>query len=626
MIDDQNLALVVDGHPRELVDRMRRGRSTVSIGEVRNLVSRYGLTNDGVEARLGEILGDPGIVALARSKSDTRPARVTIRALANLIERATTAIDVATFIPDPRRRPIQVSVGLNEQDVIVALAERIRFETADRVVVLGECLSHAQGLADVMSHPDAIVLTNADLIDPGRKSSRFLNGALHRHDLLVAPRAEMIGDEALARLLDLANRAGARVFIGFATSHRQGVISNGLAAYAADRLSEFANDPVNSDIRGLLASGIIEGPLRALVDVGRIEFESFDSIREDLDASSRLIVCNDRLKRAAINHAAGTIRLSSVEQYDAAIKPGRWIVWEQTDYTRTPPISAGRFGKIFDRLDDDQWIVEIDGSLQQFHWSELRQVRPAHAVSIAEARRAPSSAKLQIELDSPKHAWAAILLAARHEGSATVFVEPKVASNVQELIEVTRRSLRGAPPSVLLSLDAQQTDFEKSVTEAPELVIDSVSEFEPFPMPQGLRSSDHAAADIELPQIWVDRSPTKYAVHPDLWRAILSTPYGRTALIWLEQSLGADATNRGENARRLIDLAGLDTPIADLIRAISGTFQDNGAQDNDADEIPGPRTWTPWQLFCLRYEAFAICYSDEWKLTSTNANETPRPG
>lgn len=100
MIDDQNFALVIGGHPTELVDRMRRGRSTVSVGEIRSLVSRYGLTNDAVEDRLEEILGDPEVLTFARSKSETRPARVTLRALGNLIERATTAIDSAALVPD----------------------------------------------------------------------------------------------------------------------------------------------------------------------------------------------------------------------------------------------------------------------------------------------------------------------------------------------------------------------------------------------------------------------------------------------------------------------------------------------------------------------------------------------
>lgn len=142
--------------------------------------------------------------------------------------------------------------------------------------------------------------------------------------------------------------------IGFATNCRRGVISNGLAAYAADRLAGISKSPSNSDIERFLASGIVEGPLRALYDLGRIKFEPFDDIPSEVDTQRHLIVCNDRLRRATINHAAGGIRLATVDQCDASLMPGRWIVWERTDYNRTPPISAGRLGKVFDRIDEEE--------------------------------------------------------------------------------------------------------------------------------------------------------------------------------------------------------------------------------------------------------------------------------
>lgn len=247
-------------------------------------------------------------------------------------------------------------------------------------------------------------------------------------------------------------------------------------------------------------------------------------------------------------------------------------------------------------------------------------MRPAHAISIEEARRAPSSIELQIQLDDPKHAWASLLLAAAHGENAMVRVGPEVAINIAQLIDVTRRSLRGSLPCHLVHLSDSHADFRKVVTSAYEASFDTVPELEPFPEPQKAQSAGVAAWDFKPPQERIDRSPARYPVHHDLWRIFSSTRDGREALARLEQALSREAPDRDAEAARLLKIAGDDTPIAHLITAIvsEGSSERQGTNETNLDEIPGPRAWSPLQLARVRYEAFAMCYSNQWNLAPVN--------
>ncbi|MBI5132677.1 MAG: hypothetical protein HZA66_24830 [Rhodopseudomonas palustris] len=152
-------------------------------------------------------------------------------------------------------------------------------------------------------------------------------------------------------------------------------------------------------------------------------------------------------------------------------------------------------------------------------------------------------------------------------------------------------------------------------------------ELEDFPVPHGsdIRAVTPSNSQSLRPQF--DRRPAKYPVHPDLWRAISSTPYGREAIARLEEALSPEAPDREKEAARLHEVAGVDTPIADLIEAILGRASNpkHTSAEKFPDEIPGPRSWTPWQLLRARYDASTICISKQWNLPTKSNGNVVRP-
>jgi len=92
MIHERNEEIVL-GEASLLVDSLLRGRTTVSVGEIRRILVPFIDRESDREFRLNQILGDPEIITYSLHAEDPRATRLTTRAIHRLITSATENID-----------------------------------------------------------------------------------------------------------------------------------------------------------------------------------------------------------------------------------------------------------------------------------------------------------------------------------------------------------------------------------------------------------------------------------------------------------------------------------------------------------------------------------------------------
>lgn len=462
----------IHGPAGVLVDRMLRGRGAMPVKELERLLERF--INGADERRdcLERILVDGAIVTLASSADQKRPARLTTRAIYDLVLKATALVDRARAQRDPPvnsvpTRLIVVSgAGADTvtQNIGILVRARLQGMRRRRPLLLGVRKSDCDALAADLATSRPIVTTiqatlKVSASGPGRP--RKLKG-IKRNGLVVVGRSESIDDQSLARLLIAADAQHATVVLGYDENRRAGIAGQRLAAYAADALAP-RKQPAE-DLRWIerhLRAGRVDRAIAAMNELGVLEFTAVDDPgRGDVegflvcDDPKRLNLMNDALRVDRDRHSGFKAPVAiDLPHQSFKLAPLQWIAVTETDYAKLPPtIRAGQLAQVTQLFPDRQTIqIRIaDGNAEDIDLGRHPHIRSAFAISIREARRAPPANKLMIEVTQSQRAWAALLLAASRDGNASVRIDPAVATDAKSLAHVIRATLPAASPADLV--------------------------------------------------------------------------------------------------------------------------------------------------------------------------------
>ncbi len=648
IVQNQNLDMI-GGPPGTLVDRLLRGRGAMLVEELRHLLKRFIDREADRELHLDRILADADVITLARNPAEQHPSRLTTRTVYDTVLQATGIIDRACAARDASggtvaERLTVVSQGGAKAVIrdLSTLARRHLQGFHQRPLLVGT-KSDCEVLAENLAAWRPIVASTPSLLKTSVPSARGSpkRAGIRRRGLVVVARSESVDDQDLAAILVAADAKQATVVLGYDESHHSGVAGPRLAAYAADALApphEDADDP--RWIERQLRAGRVDRAVAAMHARGQIYFAAGDDMK--FDEAPEFLVCDDTKRLRLMNES-----LSAAHEESGALEPGtavgpthlalqlrkgQWIAVTQTDYTTLPPaIRAGQIAQVMDLLSDRQTIrVQLrDGAVQDIDLAKHPHVRSAFAVSIREARHAPSGSTILIEMTQPRHAWAAILLAAARIGGARVRVDSALADNVEALIRVVRSSLPGALPSELRPRKDPEADMAAvlaaatigtmSTTPASDAQTMEQEWFEPMATPQPVEAepattaSQHVAPPVPAHEPTVaddiDAAATSRAeraadpnrahqtgsaepppnvdedfemmptpqpplpaevprhLHEDL-RAILAAGDPRTALALLQATVGTDAIDGDRASQYLLQLCAPEGPTAALIRTL----------------------------------------------------------
>lgn len=530
---------VVYGPPAALMDHLLRGRSTMTIAETRRLVASL-IDNDARgEERMDAILSDPTIVTFASHMDQVRPSRMTTREICSIINRAAELVDRER---DQKRESANndlvgrwIAVSAESSTAVLnrmrSLVER-RTQPSKRLLLLGVRHSHSQSTATALENLGPTIATVAAILKPPALSrfKRVQRVKIREQDLVLVPRLEQIDDQSLARLMVVLHKANATAIFGYDESARRGIVTSRLAAYTANALDpSWDRDMSQSDIERCLRCGRVDPAVMALNDRNVL---SFDSVAEQIETSPDFIVCDDSHRIAIIDAARrnGEER-SPTTQHPQSSRwtPGRWIRVTKTDYSDLPPIlRQNSLVQILEAPSGHNVIVGRlpNGRDHEIDLDRFPFVRAAHAISMREARHAPQSCRLLVELTRPRHAWACMLLAAVRGEGLQVRVAPSVATDIGTLITAVRSSLPAALPSELLVRSDPNADIAQIMS---------------GPVPQNAldRLSDLGTAELELEQMPAFEEPNGAAEH-------------------LQPMASLDTEVAGKNQSREIDIIAAD--------------------------------------------------------------------
>ena len=590
-VRNENIEIIY-GPAAMLVYQMLRGRGTMPVEELRQLLTRFIDNEAERRERLAEILADPAIVTFGAHPGESRPSRLTTRAVYETMMHATQLVDRAAgnrrATDDPTAAPrISVVAGPTAATVNRAIAARVDVDAPLLVGTHSDCALPQEELAP--RRPAFISV--AALLHSTDGGAR---GAIPHAGLIVVPCSHTLTDQALAAIIAAAEDQGARLLLGYDESAAMGVVDHRLAAYAADGLSQRTAEDLS--VERQLRSGLVDRAVVGLNQQGLLRFVPAD--QSEINSATDFMVCDD-VKRVEVINA----RMSAGA---APYQVGRWIVIARTDYSVRPPVLVeGRVAQVIETSADGKTMCVrlMDGSTVAIDLNR-HPVRPAFAIGVREARRVPTMSRLAIELTEPKHAWAALVLAAsRDPGRATVRVDPAVARDVEELCRVLRGALPAGLPVELTPIGGLEAVM------APTLQVSDVNLdhwIEDFPEPDApsvasQREADRTSAAPSIPSRIDSLIPAK--LHPDL-RAILARADCEPGLLRLTTALALHNPERQEVADRLLKLCQADSPTGELIGALlrpCGQMQSgNRLAELDlpnalADQAP--RAWDPWPLY-----------------------------
>jgi hypothetical protein len=457
---DDNLA-AIHGDPAELLSRLLRGGSSLEIAELRRFVSKFIDSRHDRKEAIDLILTNPEIVTFADTANPEKARFVTTAAIHHSIDYAVELVDRAR----KEAGTIHTAVGADHSDVVAginALIDQRSLDTEGGLLIIGSRLSDCDDMAQILApyHPKVVTL-KAILRNVSAKG-RSKRQALPAEALVIVPRAERVGDQDLATLLDLAERSEATVVLGKDVSVETGVVANRLVCHAVDRLtsSEMISELRVSPER-LLRAGLISAAIKAMKD--RLTFQSLDHSASDRDAFDFTVCTNNAAVKVADKELSTVYGRKCLARGEASIVveltngptvlwPSQPIVFTRTDYAVLPPriregqvatvLSAdGPASKIRTLLPDGQFVSI---STRKFPW-----FRSGFALSIREARQIDDIARFRIELSDARHAWAALVLAASQRRPASVIVDPMVARNADTLAIVLSGSLPAPLPTEL---------------------------------------------------------------------------------------------------------------------------------------------------------------------------------
>jgi hypothetical protein len=131
-----------------------------------------------------------------------------------------------------------------------------------------------------------------------------------------------------------------------------------------------------------------------------------------------------------------------------AFAVGEWVAFGRTDYTSQPArLREGRTARITSiSASNNTMTVEHDhGETDTIDLTQFPFIRPAYALTIAEARQLSSGFSIEFRITQRDRVYASLLAAARYRGTATIVAAPNVARGLAELI----MAAEGYLPAVL---------------------------------------------------------------------------------------------------------------------------------------------------------------------------------
>ncbi|WP_152738109.1 hypothetical protein [Microvirga tunisiensis] len=288
----------------------------------------------------------------------------------------------------------------------------------------------------------------------------------------MLPRAEMVSDIDLARILLEVDRRGVGLLLGVDEGHADGVVDHRLAVEIATRLTatdreEQAQLLVTGSVthlrraEELLRAGFVAPAVKIMEDAGLLRFRREPPTAEferTVPRSDAVLVIDDPRLRRTVNDALheAAIRGDTGEQFASGLGPsmsfavGEPVVISKTDYGEVPPrLREGTIAQVVMNSEPRELILKYrNGGETTIRGDACAHLRPAYALSIREARtlvacRIPTA----IEVTRVSSAWAALLLAFRMNGNAVVMISPAVAASSSELASAVELAFPSALPS-----------------------------------------------------------------------------------------------------------------------------------------------------------------------------------
>jgi hypothetical protein len=610
-IKNLNLA-AIHGDPVKLITGLLRGRGIIQIQELQRFIDKV-VDNEGDRrARLEVVLAGPDRLTYASDAAAIKPRYITTVSVNGYIRDACDLVDRAAH--DPGSSRIRVVTAANHAGVLDKFAA-LEISSVENPLLLGNNHSASRKLASAIAHRRPVIstikaaLSNKTTFSPER--------------LVVVSRAESVLDLTLAKLILTVNEQRGKLVLLHDQSKETGIASHRLAAYATDQLAtveQYADSDLASATERLLRAGLIGSAAELLAQQKAVTFGRTDDPIED--STFDFVVCDDLGRRKQLNEALRSRKreqggLGPPVQVGHPLKPhqlskGEWIVFTRTDYSVRPPrIIAGELAQILE-IDVDRGAIRAllaDGHTQTIDPKRFTHFRSAHALLIREATNLKQEHRLQIEVTNAHHVWAAMLLAARRR-FAKLIVDPRVAVDIPSLITAASASLPAALPHQLVQLvdpDAEiaaifngsELSSRPSETTGPEQSRSSSSlqEVEDFPEPTSTNASNPAP-----------RPAVGAPMHERARAVVDANSHTRRGFMRLCEKLSQNNPDRDVNAQHILSLCSTDGPTAALVKLLVGRKPANqkGAMENldlpDEIEEESPRSWSEWDLYCLRMD------------------------
>jgi hypothetical protein len=475
------------GDELTLVTTLMRGRSTLLLQDLKAFLARCIDGPTERRDRLDAILAHPDILECATHGPRDTVDRITTRAIHEKISDAIAAVDRRLSANDQWLRVIRGSTAsvtqqVTQKTVLGLMASgdapnAIHLPT--QVVVCGAHLSHTDSRDWTENLPFAVRSTTV---------AKEMNTEVKEwsaQTLVILPQAERISDIDLAQVIIEADRRGAHLILGVDESHVDGIVDRRLALeiwakfQSARSGLEDAPGPVNGvpgveRIRHLLQTGFIEEAVGALNKLGLLHFASDPLTPESWSGQAaarepgRLLAIDDPRRVDAFNRKLQEV-LNPADVGGSSVSaagmprlaPGSPVVVGRSDYSTLPPILREGMSARVAESDEETQVIRLqvaDGVTVTVTGKGLQTLRPAHVLSIREARRLDLKTPLTIHISQKRTAWASLLLAAGRSGSTPVDISPDVARTPEDLCSSIVLSLPSALPTAFTaraSEDAQ---------------------------------------------------------------------------------------------------------------------------------------------------------------------------
>jgi hypothetical protein len=627
---DDNLA-AIHGDPRLLLEKLLRGRSTLEIEALRGFVAKCIDSSHDRDAAIDRILDNPEVVTLADTVNRQKARFVTTAAIHG-------AIEYAVELVDRSRRgaaTIHTAVGADHATVVAAINALLddgSVETGSGPLIIGSRLSDCDDMAEALGPANPGVATlKAVLAGVSAETGRGKRRALPLRGLAIVPRAERIGDQDLAELLDLAEQSETLVVLGKDLSVETGVVANRLVCHAVDRLTPLRNlSEQRVSAERLLRAGLTTAAVKTLAD--RLTFAPLDSSPADREGFDFVVCTNGKALKAVDKELAAAYgrKCAARGEYSfvAELTHGPAVLWKwqpivftRTNYDVLPPtIREGQNATIFSADSHTSTIQALlsDGELVSISTREFPWLRSGFALSIREARQLKERARLRIELGDARRAWAALVLAAGQSRSASVVIDPMVARDADTLAMVLSGSLPGALPSELYL----RPDANAEISAELAKVTDSI-EIEAFPAPEAVVPEQ---AQPALPILLTD----------SVRDLLASDEHAARAYDLLSELLHPDKACDELIAAKLQTICAPDSltmHVVNQLRRAHQIAQNANQEDEDFDmprelTIQNPRQWTASDLSQLKLDLFFMFFpGSELDITSIDpAHDFRRPG